>query len=471
MLLCASLLGDEGEGVTLLHEVTATVFHRRVSRRGRHRDRSPPLRFRQRFECRIGLFAEFLELGTHNQEGLVLRSGHRGFNHASEVGDGLVQLRQRRRGANALFGFAAESRIFQLELLYPQREVADPLHQEPHIFAQIGHLHLGSRVLRTSGHGERSAEKQTGQHDSAAWRNVFQKQVKRAVPESRPNRCCRIDHRGGRDCPNAIMKPWRLAWNGLLALVAVNSLALSLRAEVPRALAAALQNLREQRSYSWEIINADPGPVAQSTETRRGRVTMVQQNLAPHVIASLASNGDMLLKRDWPDGGQLDTLVTADGQIVTGTPEGWLTNQEVLTAMADERVNTNTPSTRYQWLRRADRPDTRRPAEELAAAVRAAGEFEVSGDTYVARIRIGDNARESSGLSALAVTLTVTVRAGVVRDYQLTVQGSRSLARAGVEVPLSDDRFVIFTYLPVRKLDVPDEAWAKVRPTKSAPAR
>lgn len=66
------------------------------------------------------------------------------------------------------------------------------------------------------------------------------------------------------------MKPWRLAWNGLLALVAVNSLALSLRAEVPRALAAALQNLREQRSYSWEIINADPGPVAQSTETAAG---------------------------------------------------------------------------------------------------------------------------------------------------------------------------------------------------------
>ena len=78
--------------------------------------------------------------------------------------------------------------------------------------------------------------------------------------------------------------------------------------------------------------------------------------------------------------------------------------------------------------------------------------------------------RKSSGLS-LAVTLNVTARASAVRDDQPTLQGSRSLARAGVEVPLSDDRFVIFTYLPVRKLDVPDEAWAKVRPTKSAPAR
>ncbi len=259
--------------------------------------------------------------------------------------------------------------------------------------------------------------------------------------------------------------------NGLIALVVVKSLEPSLRAEVPRALAAALQNLREQRSYSWEIINADPGPVAQSTETRRGRVTTLQQNLAPHVKASLASNGAMLLKRDWPDGVKLDTLVTVDGQIVTGTPDGWLTNQEVLTAMADERVNNNTSSARYQWLRRADRPDTRRPDEELAAAVKAASEFEVSGDTYVARIRLGESARENIGLSALEITLTITVRGGVVRDYQLTVQGSRALARAGVQVPVSDDRFVIFTYLAVRKLDVPDEAWAKVRPTKSAPAR
>ncbi len=267
------------------------------------------------------------------------------------------------------------------------------------------------------------------------------------------------------------MKPWRFPLIALIALTGGDFLSSSIRAEVPRALDTALQNLRAQRSYSWEIINADPGPVAQSTETRRGRVTTVQQNLAPHVRASLASNGDMLLKRDWPDGMQLDTLVTADGQIVTGTPDGWLTNQEVLTAMADERVNNNTSSTRYQWLRRADRPDTRRPDEELAAAVRAASEFEASGDTYVARIRIGENARANSGLSALAVTLTVTVRGGVVRDYQLTVQGSRSLARAGVQVPLSDDRFVIFTYLAVRKLDVPDEAWAKIRPTKSAPAR
>lgn len=260
---------------------------------------------------------------------------------------------------------------------------------------------------------------------------------------------------------------WRLlrTWG----LPALTGLVTSLSAEVPPALAAAVRHLQAQPNYSWEIINADPGPVAQSTETRRGRVTTVRQNLAPHVKASRASNGDMLFQRDWPDGMQLATLVTADGQMVTGTPEGWLTSQEILTAMAGERIGTAGPSPRYLWLRRADRPDLRRPEEELASALKAAGEFEVSGETCVARIHLGENARERSGLSALAVTLTVNLRAGVVRDYQLTVQGSRTLARAGVDVPLSDDRFVILTYLPVRKLEVPDEAWAKIRPPR-APA-
>lgn len=235
------------------------------------------------------------------------------------------------------------------------------------------------------------------------------------------------------------------------------------RAEIPSALASAVQELRAQRSYSWEVINADPGPVAQSTETRRGRVTTVQQNLAPHIKGSLASSGDILLKRDWPDGLQLDSLVTASGQVVTLTPDGWMTNQEILSEIAAERINATGPSDRLLWLRRADRPDTRRPDEELLAAVRAAEEFEANGDNYTARIRIGENTRERNGLNALTVTLSVNLRGGVVRDYQLTVQGSRAIARVGVDVPVSDDRFVVLTYLPVSKLDVPDEAWTKLK--------
>jgi hypothetical protein len=249
----------------------------------------------------------------------------------------------------------------------------------------------------------------------------------------------------------------------LAVMIGLCAIGVAGRAEIPPALASAVQELRAQRSYSWEVINADPGPVAQSTDTRRGRVTTVQQNLAPHIKGSLSSAGDMLLKRDWPDGLQLDTVVSANGQMVTLTPEGWLTNREILSLIAEERINASEPSARLAWLRRADRPDTRRPDEELSAAVHAAETFEVSGDTYIARIRVSENTRERNGLSALTVTLTVNLRSGVVRDYQLTVQGSRSVARVGIEIPLSDDRFVILSYLPVSKLDVPDEAWAKLK--------
>jgi hypothetical protein len=59
----------------------------------------------------------------------------------------------------------------------------------------------------------------------------------------------------------------------------------------------------------------------------------------------------------------------------------------------------------------------------------------------------------------------------LVRDYQLTVQGSRTLASAGVDVPLSDDPLVIRTPLPVRQLAAPAEAWAKIKPGKFPPAR
>jgi hypothetical protein len=245
----------------------------------------------------------------------------------------------------------------------------------------------------------------------------------------------------------------------------------ALRAQIPPALAAAVQQLQVARSYSWEVINADPGPVAQSTETRRGRVTFVQQNTAPHVKGSVTSNGDILLNRDWSDGLRLDTLATADGQIVTNTPEGWMTGHEILSAIAEEKITSDTPSLRYQWLRRADRPDTRRPDEELPVAVKAASEFEVNGDTYVAHIRFGEGARERSGLAALEVTVTINLRSGVVRDYQMTVSGSRTVARVGMQLPVNDDRFVILTYVPVRKLDVPDEAWVKLKPAKSGGLR
>ena len=90
----------------------------------------------------------------------------------------------------------------------------------------------------------------------------------------------------------------------LLVLISV-----SLRASPPAALTSALEYLRDQKSYSWEAINADPGPVAQQFETRRGTITTVQQSTAPNLKGQIDRNGDMLIQREWSDGLRLDSII------------------------------------------------------------------------------------------------------------------------------------------------------------------
>ena len=120
-----------------------------------------------------------------------------------------------------------------------------------------------------------------------------------------------------------------------LAVLALAPSAWAIAAQ-PAELAAALQSLRDQRSYSWEVINGDPGPVAQEQQTRRGKVTTVRQNSSPHVKGTLAQSGESLFRLDWPDGLQMDAFVSVAGTNVIKTPEGWMTGPEVLAALADD---------------------------------------------------------------------------------------------------------------------------------------
>lgn len=244
------------------------------------------------------------------------------------------------------------------------------------------------------------------------------------------------------------------------------------RAVQPPDVAAALRNLREQRSYSWEIINGDPGPIAQHYETRRGTVSTVQQNLSPHVKGRLAFNGETLFQRDWPDGLQMDTVMAADGTTVTKTPEGWMTAKEVLDAIADERTRTPQPSDRSVWLRRADRPNLNRPDQELAPFIDGAGTFTRQGDAYTAHLSVHADgsprtADEDDGLPTLDITITLNVRSGILRDYEVKVEGARNLPRIGIQLPINDDRIVIITNLPVGHLEIPAEAREKLDAIKS----
>jgi len=248
--------------------------------------------------------------------------------------------------------------------------------------------------------------------------------------------------------------------------ICLQAAATTASAAPPPALASALEFLRDQKSYSWETINADPGPVKRELETRRGTITTVQQNMAPNVKGAVDRSGNTLLERQWSDGLQLDTIVMANGDMVTKTPEGWMTNQEILTALAEERISGNTLTPRQTWLRRADRPDVRRPDEELVPFLNSGGRFEAAGDSYVAKGRVRADGAPSSGVDdgapTLEVEVTMHVRNGIIRDYEISLEGTRPVTRARIQVPISEKRIVILTYLPINRINIPEDAREKL---------
>ncbi|MSU49841.1 MAG: hypothetical protein EXS37_12280 [Opitutus sp.] len=243
----------------------------------------------------------------------------------------------------------------------------------------------------------------------------------------------------------------------------------------PSALVSALEHLRDQNSYSWQIINGDPGAVMQQLETRRGTGTIIQQNTSPNLKGQIARNGDILIQREWADGLRLDTIILSDGAMVTKTPEGWLNDREILTAQAEERLQAQEPTVRQLWLRRADRPDIHRPDRELVPFLKSSGEFEPTGDGYIARIRSrgGDPAKpnEEDTEPATDVTVTMNLRGGVISDYEVKIVGTRRTTRSRISIPISEHRFVILSYGPVSRIDIPNEARVKLEAAQAAAGR
>lgn len=253
------------------------------------------------------------------------------------------------------------------------------------------------------------------------------------------------------------------------------ALAACLRAAPPRPLATALERLRDQKSYSWEVINADPGPVVSQVETRRGTITDVRQNLSPNIKGTIDRNGDTLIQREWSDGLKLDTVIAADGAMITKTPDGWMSDREILSALADERMRGQGATPRFRWLRRADRPDVRRPDQELVPFLKSTASFELVGDAYTVRAHVlpdGTLTTEpEDGQSAGNISVTMNLSGGTLRDYEVKLETTaRANTRMRVQVPISDQRIVIITYLPVSRINIPDEAREKLKAAKNPAA-
>lgn len=259
---------------------------------------------------------------------------------------------------------------------------------------------------------------------------------------------------------------------GALLSLAILSLAPSLRAALPAELAKAVQFLRDQRSYSWESINADPGPVRQTIDTARGPVTTVQQNLAPHIRGRRAANGEMWFERDWPDGLAMQTFVAADGATVTKTPEGWLSRTEILEAIAQERLLPAGTSKRLEWLPRAEAIETLHPVDELAPFLDPTQVFDEIDGAFTCKLEIQRGSPGSPEAQSVGnATISIHLAGGLLRDYEIKTEISRRVTRSRISIVSYSDCIVILSYLPVGRLDVPAEARAKLKASAAKPPR
>jgi hypothetical protein len=142
-----------------------------------------------------------------------------------------------------------------------------------------------------------------------------------------------------------------------------------------------------------------------------------------------------------------------------------MTEKEILTAQAEENLKGQGTTPRYVWLRRADRPDVRRPDQELTPFLKSTGLFQGDGSSYTASLRLNSNGETTAGEDGeptTNVTITMNLRGGNIRDYEIKIEGTRRATRARIAVPINDQRIVIITYVPVSHIDIPPEARDKL---------
>src|SRR5438094_950646 len=83
-------------------------------------------------------------------------------------------------------------------------------------------------------------------------------------------------------------------------------------------------------------------------------------------------------------------------------------------------------------------PDGRRPAQESSPMLKSTTPFEaVADDTYVARGKVrpagAGKSDDDESTPAFDVVITLHLSGGMVRDYDVTIEGSRAVSRARVQ--------------------------------------
>jgi len=133
-------------------------------------------------------------------------------------------------------------------------------------------------------------------------------------------------------------------------------------------------------------------------------------------------------------------------------------------------VQSATATRRRIGRRRADRPEVVRPDLELGRFLKFDGPVKNQGESYIisGTVRTGGTAKTDAedAPPPINVTFTLNLSGGVVRDYEVEIEGSRVTSHTRMQVPFHDHRIVIITYLPVTRINIPDEARDKLAVAK-----
>ena len=68
----------------------------------------------------------------------------------------------------------------------------------------------------------------------------------------------------------------------------------------------------------------------------------------------------------------------------------------------------------------------------------------------------------AAALWTLVVLFLVALVYGMVRDYEVKLEGTQRTTRARIAIPISEQRIVIITYVPITRIDIPPEAREKL---------
>src|SRR5581483_7163945 len=143
-------LGNAREGVAFLHGITDAFLGVILAEAGLDVGaRGLPLG--QVGQRGIGLLGEFLHLSAHLLQRLGLGGGGRGLDRAVELGNRVVELRDRGIGLGGVAGLAAQLVVLAFQLLDADLQVAYPLGEQPDILPEVGNVQLRRIGLRLGG--------------------------------------------------------------------------------------------------------------------------------------------------------------------------------------------------------------------------------------------------------------------------------------------------------------------------------